>query len=164
MAASAPVGPWDIEGEIQRLQWFGATRSPAQPMMSGTLGGDRECPAYYLLDLRVTHMTPSPSGDPGGDVELAGCYPTMTSYVPPPPRSTWRSRLMHFIQRQPARSATPMRVATLQLPHPQNDGFLKIGMRIRITEYCEFGDEGGIETTFRTITRQSLPPDGPNAG
>jgi hypothetical protein len=163
MAASAPVGPWDIEGEIEHVQWIGGSQSPAQPMMSGSLGGDRTFPAHYWVTLRVTRMTPSPSAQPGGGIE-----PTMTRYDPPfvpsVTPSSWRSRLMNFIRRRPAppqRSAPKIRVATLQLPHPQNDGFLQTGMYIRVTEYCELGDEGGIWTSFQTLTIQSpAPPSG----
>ncbi|WP_204139688.1 hypothetical protein [Halomicronema sp. CCY15110] len=52
-------------------------------------------------------------------------------------------------------------MATLKLPHPKNDGYLQTGMHICLTNYCELGGEGGIWTSFQTLTIQSLaPPSG----
>jgi hypothetical protein len=161
MAASAPVGPWDIEGKIERLQWLAETWLPPEPMMSGTLGGDRVLPAHYSVWLRVTQMTPSPSVGPGGDFTPSGQYPTMTPLADPPWTSSQRSRPLDFFRRRQPRSplpSSPVQVAHLKLPHPQNDQLLQVGMQIRVTEYCEYGDEGGTWPEFQAITVQPMSP------
>jgi len=40
---------------------------------------------------------------------------------------------------------------SLTLNHPQDDGFLKPGMRIKVIGYNRSGDEGGIWTSFKKI-------------
>lgn len=46
----------------------------------------------------------------------------------------------------------------IELPHQADDGYLRTGMRIRVTDYSERGDEGGTWTRFGDIRILGEPP------
>ncbi|PKL46509.1 MAG: hypothetical protein CVV42_16205 [Candidatus Riflebacteria bacterium HGW-Riflebacteria-2] len=123
----APQPELDVEGLIAVIEWVPERTEKGVWGMSGSLGGDRTFPAHYFVELVDCNVAVA-----DGEIEPAdGSMPWLK------------------LGKQEKYSVS--------LNHPADDGFLKRGMRIKISGYHTSGDEGGIWTTFRAITREDAP-------
>jgi hypothetical protein len=125
MAVASPMAPMpelDIEGTIASLTWVPEYHEEGMWGMSGSLGGARSFKAAY-------------------DAFLVDCKVDYSD-------KTLTDAEKSFYPEERIGEGKQM---SLTLVHPEDDGYLKVGMRIRVVKYNEFGDEGGVWTRHEKI-------------
>jgi hypothetical protein len=115
-------GPMNIEGVIETISW-----TPDQFIKAkGIWSNGQWCPA---------------SGTLGRDRIRRAHY-----------RITLIDTKVESRPANHSQSYTSGEVINICIPHPANDGSLKKGMRIRITDYTFRGDEGGDWYSFSSVS------------
>ncbi|MBI5818698.1 MAG: hypothetical protein HZA88_06905 [Verrucomicrobia bacterium] len=130
-APMRPIGPMDITGTVQAVQWVAKHEVKARiPGASGTLGIDRMIGAHFLITLRDYA---------GPDEKMLAAMSRAFSVIFPgsePPDG--------------------VRVIGLKL-NTDDPKLLRAGMKIRVTGYAIGGDEGATWTSYKRLEILSAP-------
>jgi len=120
-----PLGPVNISGKVNDLNWVPEKKIKATHGMSGSAGRDRTIPAHFLVKLENFE---------GIDSRTAVI---MTRYID---RSAFKNQ---------GWDVKPPFIL-LKINHTDQN-YLRKGMKIKVSGYTVRGDEGGVWTYFTRI-------------